>query len=244
MAADSPDDAAGGRGHSLNEASAELDTVLESAARLQQLVPDAVLVGGTAAALYAGHRDSFGHDHLLRDLRERFDVVLEALETEGDWVTSRVQPGKLILGQLGDIEAGVRQLIRDQPLETTTVPLPSGRSVRVPTAAETLRIKAFLIVKRNRTRDYLDVVALADRHGTLAAAETLAHIDDYYTDQRGEGRGVAAQLARQLGDPRPADSSVTRQLGEYRNLACRWTDWREVRSACREIAIAMLDCEK
>lgn len=95
--------------------------VLESAARLQELVPDAVLVGGSAAALYAGHRDSFDHDHVLADLSDRFDIVLEALESEGEWVTNRVQPGKIILGQLGDIEAGVRQMIRKRPLETSQI---------------------------------------------------------------------------------------------------------------------------
>ena len=41
------------RRDSLSEASPELLAVLESASRLQQMVPDAVLVGGSAAALYA-----------------------------------------------------------------------------------------------------------------------------------------------------------------------------------------------
>ena len=102
------------------------------------MVPDAVLVGGSAAALYAGHRDSYAHDHVLADLRERFDIVLEALESEGEWVTNRVVPGKVILGQLGDIEAGVRQMIRTRPLETTHVMLPSGGVLTVPTAEEAL----------------------------------------------------------------------------------------------------------
>lgn len=215
--------------------------MLESASRLQQTVPDAVLVGGSAAALYAGHRDSYDHDHVLADLRDRFDVVLEALESEGEWVTNRVVPGKVILGKLGDIEAGVRQMIRTRPLETTHVTLPSGRALTVPTAEETLRIKGFLIVRRNQTRDYLDVAALADRYGLDTAAPVLARIDHYYADQHGEGSGVAAQLARQLADPRPADSSVTRQLGEYRNLARRWTDWDEVRSVCRQLAAQMIE---
>ncbi|HEX9031922.1 MAG TPA: hypothetical protein VF834_08740 [Streptosporangiaceae bacterium] len=229
--------------HSLAEASPELLAVLESASRLQQMVPDAVLVGGSAAALYAGHRDSYDHDHVLTDLRDRFDVVLEALECEGEWVTNRVVPGKVILGQLGDIEAGVRQMIRIRPLEATEITLPSGRLLRVPTAEETLRIKGFLIVRRNQTRDYLDVAALADRYGIRAAAGVLAQIDDYYTDQHGGGRGVAAQLARQLADPRPKDSSVTTQLDAYRNLASRWTDWREVRSVCGQVAAEMLEAE-
>jgi len=84
-----------------------LADVLESAAKLQRLVPDAVLVGGSAAAFYAHHRRSFDHDHVLADLRDRFDAVLDALESD----TNRVTYGKIILGRLGDIEAGVRQLI-------------------------------------------------------------------------------------------------------------------------------------
>ena len=229
-----------GREPDVGEASDVLRAVLESAARLQELVPDAVLVGGSAAALYAGHRDSFDHDHVLTDLGDRFDMVLEALESEGEWVTNRVQPGKIILGRLGDIEAGVRQMVRKRPLETTTLSLPSGRTLRVPTAEETLRVKAFLVVRRNQTRDYLDVAALADRYDVGESADVLAGIDDYYADQHGSGRGVAAQLARQLADPRPADASVTRQLRAYRNLTPRWTDWKQVRTACRELATAML----
>lgn len=227
--------------------------VLESAARLQELVPDAVLVGGSAAALYAGHRDSFDHDHMLADLVERFDVVLEALEADGEWVTNRVTPGRIILGQLGDIEAGVRQMIRRRPLEVREIVLPSGRGLRVPTADEALRVKAFLVVRRNRTRDYLDVVALAARHGVGHAGEVLTRIDDYYADQHtnryadpveasgARSFGIATQVARQLADPRPKDASVTRELGSYRNLAPEWTDWRKVRAACLELATVMLD---
>jgi len=98
-------------------------------------------------------------------------------------------------------------------------------------------------VRRNQTRDYLDVAALADRYGLHEAAEVLARIDDYYADQHGGGRGVAAQLVRQLADPRPKDSSVTRQLDAYRNLAPRWTDWGGVRSVCGQLAADMLETE-
>ena len=34
-------------------------------------------------------------------------------------------PGKIILGELGDIESGVRQLVRNRPLEVSEVSLPS-----------------------------------------------------------------------------------------------------------------------
>src|SRR5674476_902848 len=214
--------------------------VLESATRLQQLVPDAVLVGDSAAAAYAGHRLSFDHDHVVDDLRGRFDVVLEALEAEGEWVTNRVRPGKVILGQIGDIEAGVRQLIRRTPLEVTELTLPSGAKVRVPTPDETLRIKAFLIVKRNQVRDYLDVAALADRYGIAHAAAVLDHIDDYYSDQHdGAGRGVASQVIRQLADPRPADTATIKDLARYKGLAPRWHRWSDVVAVCRLLAAAM-----
>jgi DNA-binding transcriptional regulator YiaG len=112
-------------------------------------------------------------------------------------VTNRVTPGKVILGELGDIESGVRQLIRKRPLEVTEVGLPSGHVLRVPTPDETLRIKGYLIVRRNQVRDYLDVAALSDRYGLSHAADVLGHIDTYYSDQRdadSERDEVAAEI--------------------------------------------------
>lgn len=226
-------------------ASADLAAVLESAARLQELVPDAVLVGGSAAALYAGHRDSYDHGHVVADLRERFDVILEAIESEGDWATNRVVPGKLILGSLGDIEAGVRQMIRRRPLETIEIEMAGSRHLRVPTAEETLRIKAFLIVRRNQTRDFLDTAALGTSYGLEKSASVLARIDYFYGDQHvdssPEAAGVAAQLVRQLSDPRPADPSVTRELDSYRNLTGDLTSWKRVRAVCATLADAIFD---
>jgi hypothetical protein len=218
-----------------------LRTVLASAARLQRVVPDAVLVGGAAAALYADHRDSFDRDHVLSDLSERFDTVLDAIEATDGWITNRVVPGKIILGALGDIEAGVRQLRRRRPLEVVEVQLPSGERLRVPTRDEMLRIKAYHVVQRNQTRDYLDVVALADRAGASRSASVLASLDDYYADQHEGGDGVATQLLRQLADPRPKDVRTTRQLHRYKRLDPRWHDWDHVVVSCRALADAMLE---
>ena len=217
-----------------------LDQVLRSAARLQELVPDAVLVGGTAAALYAGHRDSTDHDHVVADLSDRFDAVLEALESDPDWILNRATPGKIILGSLGDIETGIRQLIRRRPLETQAVTLADGTSLIVPTPAETLRIKAYLIVKRNQTRDFLDVAALSDRFGTEWSAGVLAGIDDYYDASAGDGTAVASQLVRQLGEPRPKDDRTVGQLTAYKNLTVRWQSWQSVVAQCQALADAML----
>lgn len=215
------------------------NAVLAAAARLQQLVPETVLVGGSAAALHARHRVSFDDDHVLEDLRSRFDDVLEHLERQEGWVTARLNRPVLILGSLDGIETGIRQLIRLRPLEVEEVEVPGG-PVRVPTIEEILRIKAWLVLRRNTTRDYLDVVALSDRVGPEAAATIALGLDEYYEDQQGAGgRRISTQLARQLAEPAPYDLSEV-DLRTYRRLDERWRDWDAVLSACTSLAAGML----
>jgi hypothetical protein len=65
--------------------------------------------------------------------------------------------------------------------------------------------------------------------------------DAYYSDQRGpQSQDVATQLARQLAEPRPADSRTIRQLDRYKGLDARWTDWSDVASVCRSLAVEMV----
>jgi hypothetical protein len=216
------------------------EEVLAAAARLQRILPEAVLVGGSAAARHAGHRVSFDDDHVLTDLRERFDTVLSVLEEDEGWVTARIRPPVLILGSLDGIETGIRQLRRRRPLEVEDADV-GGDRVRVPTLPEMLRVKAWLLLDRNTTRDYLDVVALAERMGTTAAADTLIGLDDYYADQRGAGGArIATQVAKQLAEPLPYDLDEV-DLRHYRALDPRWRRWGNVRDACRRLARLMLD---
>lgn len=215
-----------------------LTQVLEKAARLQEVVPNAVLVGGTAAALHAHHRESVDNDHVVSDLEARFDAILENLEALGDWSLIRAQPGKIILGELGGIPTGVRQLLRRRPLETVAVDV-GGRRLVVPTVEELLRIKGWLALTRNQTRDYLDVAAVADRIGIERAAAVLQAIDDYYADLNRRPEAVATQLVRQLADPRPRDEAVTRELSAYKELAPRWQDWTAVTSVLATLAEGM-----
>lgn len=213
--------------------------VLAASRRLQKLLPDAVLVGGSAAATHAGHRVSFDDDHVLDDLRERFDEVLDHLETSQGWVTSRTARPVLILGSLDGIETGIRQLIRRRPLEVEEVDVPGG-TVRVPTLPEMVRVKAWMVLRRNATRDYLDLVALVDRLGLKAGAVELLNLERYYEDQRGpDGARISTQLARQLGEPQPYDLSEV-DLRHYRRLDERWQDWGAVEASCHAIARAML----
>ncbi|MDQ3481124.1 MAG: hypothetical protein M3423_07325 [Actinomycetota bacterium] len=225
-----------------HDVDAELMRVLESAAVLQERVPDAVLVGGSAAAFHAGHRWSLDHDHVVSDLAERFHTVLDAVEETDGWVTNRVTVGKIILGSLGDIEAGVRQLRRSTPLDVQDVVLSSGRTLRVPTADECLRVKAFLVVTRNQTRDYLDVAALGDRLGAERAAHVLGRIDAYYdASLTKDPTPVSSQLIRQLGNPRPADKERITDLANYKGLRGVWRDWANVRQMCQRLATAMIE---
>ena len=217
-----------------------MSAVYAAAARLQELVPDAVLVGGTAAVHHAGHRVSLDDDHVVADLRERFDDVLAALEETSGWVTARVQRPVLILGRLNGVETGVRNLIRRTPLEVEVVVVGS-RDLRVPTLPEIARIKAWLCLLRNATRDYLDFAALADRLGDRSAAAVVATMDRYYADQLGaDGRRVATQVARQLAEPRPDDLGEV-DLISYRRLDRRWQDWQTVVDVCRRVAVRVLD---
>jgi len=48
------------------------ERLLSSAARLQKILPSAVLVGGSAAALHVRHRFSRDAGHVLTDLNRRF----------------------------------------------------------------------------------------------------------------------------------------------------------------------------
>lgn len=219
-----------------------LRAVLESAATLQRVVPDAVLVGGAVAAWYAGHRDSFHHDHVVPDLRERYLQVLEAVEATEGWVTSvrASSPPLTILGRLGGVEAGLRQLRRRVPLEVETVDLGAAGRVRVPTWAETLRVKAYLVVQRNQVRDYLDVAALTDRRGIAASARVLRELDDYYSDRSGGCDSVLTATIQRLSEPSPRDTRVLTQLSSYRGLDRRWHDWEDVMTHCQHLADALL----
>ena len=215
-----------------NEPLPEWDALLSSAAHLQRILPEAVLVGGTAAATFAHHRVSMYHDHTLGDLRSRFDDVLATLESVAGWETARVRRPVLILGSLDGIETGVRQLIREKPLETEVIEI-AGEKLTVPTRAEMLRIKAVLIVKRNATRDYLDFVALADLLGRQAALDALRDFDKLYPQPNGQS--VRQQLQIQLANPMPYDLDET-NLREYKKLSPEYQDWSVVAEKCREFA--------
>ncbi len=219
----------------------EWERGLSAAAHLQSIISDAVLVGGTAAAVYAGHRRSTDADHVVGDLKERFDDVLAQLEAVSGWQTAPIRRPVLILGSLDGIETGIRQLIRQAPLEFQELDI-DGARIKLPTEAEMLRIKAVLILRRNATRDYLDFAALADRlltnGGEDRLRDAMASFDELYPQPNGES--ALQQLIAQLSEPLPYDLDDI-DLKEYKGLDPKWHDWAAVKNACRRCALALLE---
>ena len=88
-------------------------------------------------------------------------------------------------GSLDGIGTGIRQLIRDQPLETVVANY-GGQAITVPTREEVLRIKSALILKRNATRDYLNGVASAGQFGDEKTANALSGFGRLYPQPNDE----------------------------------------------------------
>lgn len=216
-----------------DEGLSDWERLLAAERHLQALLPDAVLVGGTAAALHAGHRVSLDGDHVLRDLRDRFDDVLADLEAAAGWKTARVRRPVLILGSLDGVLTGIRQLRRVRPLETEEID-----GLRVPTLAEMARIKAWLLATRLTTRDYLDTVVLFERLGEAGVRDALASLDELYPQPN--GASVLAEVVERLGAARPIDAAEV-DLASYRGLQPPWNDWGHVAERGRAWARALAD---
>lgn len=222
----------------------EIDDLLASAAELNRLFPDAVLVGGTAAAVHASHRLSTDADFILPDLSERFEDVFGTMDASGEWELARSKPPVVIMGNFHGVETTLRQLIRNRPLETEKVQGPSG-PVTVPTLDEMIRVKAWLVLTRNAYRDYLDLAALSDVAGPERVRAVFAGFDDYYSDvdRKGVVRDVSPclQLARQLFEPKPHDLAKGNEAERYKRVSERWADPDRVLESCAEIGFAIAD---
>jgi hypothetical protein len=194
------------------EAFPEWEKLLAAERHVQALIPGSVLVGGTAAALHAGHR-------------------LSALEAAAGWRTARVQRPVLVLGRLDGIPTGIRQLRRTAPLEVEEV-----EGLRVPTLPEMARIKAWLLATRNTVRDYLDLVVLLERLGDEGAVAALSSLDDLYPQPQAS---VTAEVVERLAAAGPMDLAEV-ELPSYRGLVAPWTRWDHVVERGRHFATVLL----
>jgi heme transporter len=227
---------------SLAAPGSDVRMVVKSAAKLKNLAPQAITVadplalgnhikGGDGPARRAapprvngthrnGHNGARKHCplpvHPVTIWRGRLSVALDALETEADYARAPME--------------------RLSPVETTNVQLPTGDRLQIPTGAETLRMKSYLIMCRNRIRDYAEFADLVDSMETQTAAVVLAAMDRYYCGQQSRKQWVATQLVRRLADPQPADEHDTRMSGPEAEA-----DWAKVRERCLSVAVAMLE---
>ncbi len=207
------------------------ERLLAAERHVQALVPGAVLVGGTGAAIHARHRQSMDGDHVLSDLRDRFDEVLSALEAAAGWRTDRLQRPVLILGRLDGIMTGIRQLRRTRPLETETI-----AGLRVPTLPEMARIKAWLLATRHTVRDYLDTVVLLERLGDAGARAAFSEFDDIY--RQDSASSPLVEVVERLARAAPMDAPEV-ELATYRRLVPPWNEWAHVAARGRSFAAAL-----
>jgi heme transporter len=148
--------------------------------------------------------------------RGRLSVALDALETQAETDDPRFE--------------------RRSPVETTHVQLPTGDRLQIPTGAETLRLKGYLIMSRNSSRDYAEFAELVDTMEAETAALVLAGMDRYYCCQSPRRQWIATQLVRRLADPHPSDLDDESWPGPDAKA-----DWEEVRQRCLSVAVAMLE---
>ena len=114
--------------------------------------------------------------------------------------------------------------------------LPTGDRLQIPTAAEALRMKAFLVLCRNTRADFSDLAGLADAMGIDNAASVLAGIDRYYSAGRPERLWLATQLVRRLAEPIPLDEADDRSDRSQTPAA-----WDDVRRRCLSLSVAILE---
>jgi len=81
-----------------------------AAADFQGVIPGAVPFGGTAAKVHVYHRFSTGADHVIGDLRQRFDALLAELNQRPNWRGARVRRRVMIMGAFEGVETTLRQL--------------------------------------------------------------------------------------------------------------------------------------
>ncbi|AKS31833.1 MMPL family transporter [Mycolicibacterium goodii] len=211
----------------LGPTGSDLRMMVRTAARMKTLAPQTISVADPLAfsgctrpttRLSAQRKPMHAAPglHPVTMWRGRLSVAVDALQTEAETEQAPVE--------------------RRGPVETTNVQLPTGDRLQIPTGAETLRLKGYLIMCRNTTRDFEEFAQLVDLMDSHTAALVLAGMDRYYCGQDPRNRWVATQLVRRLADPQPSDEHDVRMSGP--DAA---EDWEKVRQRCLSVAVAMLE---
>ncbi|OBB27025.1 hypothetical protein A5792_24590 [Mycolicibacterium peregrinum] len=212
----------------LGPSGSDLRMMVRTAARMKHLAPQTIIVTdplafsgcGKPSAWLAARRPGGPKRcpgvHPVTMWRGRLSVAVDALEAEADAERAPME-------RLG-------------PVETTNVQLPTGDRLQIPTGAETLRLKSYLVMCRNSTKDFEEFADLVESMETETAALVLSGMDRYYCGQNPKSRWVATQLVRRLADPQPSDEHEF-AMSDPDAAA----EWEKVRQRCLSVAVAMLE---
>jgi hypothetical protein len=109
----------------------------------------------------------------------------------------------------------------------------------IPSAAEMLRIKAYLLAERRATRDYVDVAALALHLGEVMALQSLRFLNRCYPET---GAQTAATRFAEACEVQPLDWNVL-PLEQYQGLQAPLTDWEFVAGQCKKLGRTLIKLE-
>jgi uncharacterized membrane protein YdfJ with MMPL/SSD domain len=225
--------------------------VVKSAAKLKDLAPDAITVadplafsGSSRIEKPEDRRNGTGPQPKHNNKWSYGRAMRTGGRRQMPWAGRGVHPVTVWRGRLSvaldalqiDAHNSGAPMERRSPMETTNVQLPTGDRLQIPTGAETLRLKGYLLMCRNTSRDYAEFAELVASMETYTAAMVLAGMDKYYCGQQPRRQWVATQLLRRLADPRPSDDDDDPSAALDPDV-----DWSEVRRRCLSVAVAMLE---
>lgn len=228
---------------------ADMRAVVRNAARLRELEPHTVSVIDPLAFTGCGSTPVLDGGELATAAPLRLAASIGGAidrrrpRTSGGLRSSALRPVHPVTMWCGRLAVALEALETESavqrrgPVETTTVQLPTGDRLAIPTAAETLRMKGFLTLCRNTRTDFAELVDLSDAVGVHNAARVLGRIDGYYSAGRRERLWIATQLVRRLADPIPSEAlDDDRWSGP--DADARWDD---VRQRCLSLAVAIME---
>lgn len=188
-------------------------SILEAVVAVQAVLPEAIMIGGSAITAHTGHRLSSDADMVMRNPDRDWRTVRGELEELDGWITDYPKIPTNPMGRYDDARVSVRKLSRLRDIELAEV-IHKGRTLRLATPDELVRMKAMAILTRNITRDYVDLVAL---HAGLleagrSATTAIIDLDRYYSEHKTAG-SLARQTFAALADPCPDEPEPSEALG-------------------------------
>ena len=202
--------------------------VLAAASKTQAAVQEAVLVGGAAVNVLAPYRTSQDADHLVHNLSSIWDSVLERLDGMDGWTFHQLRERHTIFGSVDGVPVSLMDddIVgqHGEPLELQTTVV-KGMPMRLPTIAELVRIKSYLLLFRNMARDYADCTIMVRGAQPSELYEILSPLERRYIvhphesfshDGKERSLSFLEEMGLRLLSPRPRDLKKSLNQWEQR----------------------------